>query len=208
MENDNVETSVDEKNVEEELEIEIESDVPEEDRGKEPLPEDIVSTLEKPEEGGEYSDDVITKFKQYKKVWHDVRREKEQALREQAEALKLAEGLLEENKKLKSSLSTGEKAYIATAKDAADKDLELAKKQYKDAYDSGDSEQIMEAQEKLTNASLNVAKTKDYRPTVQEDENSVQVPQRSQTENKTQPVDPKFADWQRRNSNWFNLIRS
>ncbi len=187
----------------EEFTVEIEDDTPEEDRGKEPLPKDIVNSLEAPEEGGEYPDEVIVKFKQYKKAWHDERREKEKAFREQEEALRIAQSILEENKRLKATLSSGEQEYIATVKAAAETEVEVAKRNYREAYDSGDADKLVEAQQALVDASLKLDRTKNFKPTLQEEETEVQLPQRSQADNKPQPVDPKFADWQRRNSNWF-----
>ena len=188
---------------EDEFTVEIEDDTPEEDRGKEPLPKDIVNSLEAPEDGGEYPDDVIVKFKQYKKAWHDERREKEKAFREQEEALRIAQSILEENKRLKATLSSGEQEYIATVKAAAETEVEVAKRNYREAYDSGDAEKLVDAQQALMDASLKLDRTKNFKPTLQEEETEVQLPQRSQADNKTQPVDPKFTDWQRRNSNWF-----
>ena len=189
---------------EEEFSVEIEDDTPPADRGKKPLPVDIVNSLETPEEGGEYSDEVVTKFKQYKKAWHDERREKESALREQEEALRIAQSILEENQRLKSTLMTGEQAYISTVQESAENEISMAEREYRDAYDTGDSERLVEAQRKLTNATLKLDRANNFRPTLQNAENEVKLPQRSQPDNTTQEPDPKFAEWQRRNSNWFN----
>lgn len=200
---DEKKASAQEDGDEDEFVVEIEDDTPEEDRGKEPLPKDIINSLEAPEDGGEYPEEVISKFKQYKKAWHDERREKEKAFREQEEALRIAQGILEENKRLKATLSSGEQEYIATVKAAAETEVEVAKRNYREAYDSGDSEKLIEAQQALMDASLKLDRTRNFKPTLQEAETEVQLPQRSQADNKPQPVDPKFADWQRRNSNWF-----
>lgn len=185
---------------EEEFVVEIEDDTPEEDRGKEPLPTDIVNSLEKPEDGGDYPEEVVTRFKQYKKAWHDERREKDKALREQAEALRIAQSILEENKRLKATLSSGEQEYLATVKAAAETDVEVAKRNYREAYDSGDADKLVEAQQALVDASLKLDRTRNYKPTLQDEETEVQLPQIQQEQ---KPADPKFADWQRRNSNWF-----
>lgn len=188
---------------EEEFVVEIEDDTPEEDRGKEPLPKDIVNSLEAPEEGGEYPEEVISKFKQYKKAWHDERREKEKAFREQEEALRIAQSILEENKRLKATLSSGEQEYIATAQAAAETEVEVAKRNYRDAYESGDTDKLVDAQQALMQASLKLDRTRNFKPTLQEEETEVQLPKSQQEADKPAPVDPKFADWQRRNSNWF-----
>lgn len=186
---------------EEEFVVEIEDDTPEEDRGKEPLPPEVVTSLEKPEDGGEYPEEVVSRFKQYKKAWHDERREKEKALREQEEALRIAQSILEENKRLKATLTSGEQEYIATVKAAAETEVEVAKRNYREAYDSGDAEKLVEAQAALVDASLKLDRTRQFKPTLQAPETEVQLPQIQQEQ---RPVDPKFADWQRRNSNWFN----
>ena len=189
------------ENEEEEFVVEIEDDTPEEDRGKEPLPTDIVNALEKPEDGGDYPDEVVSRFKQYKKAWHDERREKEKALKEQEEALRIAQSILEENKRLKATLSSGEQEYLATVKAAAETDVEVAKRNYREAYDSGDADKLVEAQQALVDASLKLDRTRNFKPTLQDEETEVQLPQIRQEQ---RPVGPKFADWQRRNSNWFN----
>ena len=187
---------------EDDIQVEIEDDTPTADRGKDPLPVDIINSLETPEEGGEYSEEVVTKFKQYKKAWHDERREKEKALREQDEALRIAQSILEDNQRLKSTLMSGEQAYMSTVQEAAETELSMAEKDYREAYDTGDSERLVQAQKSLTTATLKLDRAKNFKPTLQTPENEVQLPQRSQADN-TAP-DPKFTDWQRRNSNWFN----
>ena len=181
----------------------IEDDTPVADRNKEPLPKDIINSLETPEDGGEYPDEVITKFKQYKRAWHDERREKELARREQEEAIRMAQAILDENRRLKNTLASGEQEYIATVKTAADTELEMAKRSYKEAYDTGDTDSIIEAQQNLTNASLKVDRVRFIRPTLQAEENEVQLPKIQQAD-RPAPVDEKFAKWQRRNSNWFH----
>ena len=63
-------------NESEEFEFEIEDDTPPEDRGREPMPKEVVEELEN-DELEDYSENVKTRLKQMKKVWHDERREKE-----------------------------------------------------------------------------------------------------------------------------------
>jgi hypothetical protein len=181
------------------FEIEIEDDTPTEDRGKTPLPPPLVEELEK-DELDDYDDNVKIKLKQMRKVWHDERREKESAVREQQEALTLAKRLLDENKRIKGLLSTGEKEYVSTVQNAANMELEIAKKAYKEAYDTGDTDAIIEAQQAMQVANLRIMQAKNYRPALQEEEIPVQMQQ--------QPVptvprpDQRAMAWQERNS-WF-----
>ena len=91
----------------EEVEIKIVDDTPQEDQfTTPPLDDDTQQELERADESEEYTKNVKVKFKQYKKAWHDERRAKESALREQQEALTVAERILDENKKM--NLPNGE----------------------------------------------------------------------------------------------------
>jgi hypothetical protein len=136
-----------------EIEIEIEDDAPVEDRGRQPLPKPLVEELEK-DELDQYDDNVKTKLKQMRKVWHDERREKESALREQHEAVGLAQRLLEENKRIKGILTNGEREYVSTIQSNADMELKMAQRAYKEAYDAGDSDKVLEAQQALQIANI------------------------------------------------------
>jgi len=72
------------------IEVEVIDDTPPEDRGREPLPENVKKELEE-DDLEEYSDKVKKRLSQMKKVWHDERREKERALREREEAFRFAQ---------------------------------------------------------------------------------------------------------------------
>ena len=185
-----------------EVDIEIEDDTPEEDRGRTPLPKEIVEELEA-DELEEYSDKVKTRLKQMKKVWHDERRAKEAAFREQQEALSLAQQAIEENKRLKSRLSEGEKSFIDTAKSAAELEMEMAKRAYKEAYESGDSDKVVDAQEQLAAVNYKLQQIKNYKPSLQNKEIAVNSPQEQISVPKP---DPKASSWQERNP-WFGRDR-
>ena len=179
------------------VDLEVIDDTPEEDRGRDPMPKEIVEELEADELEG-YSEQVKLRLKQMKKVWHDERREKERAYREQQEALALAKRLVEENKQLKTRYTEGEKHYVDTLKAAAELELEMAKRSYKEAYEAGDTDQIMEAQDKLAQANYKLNRVKDYRPSLQPQEIEVN----SEQEQVIPRPDAKTMAWQERNQ-WF-----
>lgn len=201
---------VDDKKVEVEAEgndisIEIEDDTPVEDRGREPMPQEIVKKLEvEVDELDKYSEEAKQKLVQMKKVWHDERRAKEAAAREREEAIRVAQQLLEENKKLKQAYSTGEKTYIETAQNAAELQLEVAKRSYKEALESGDSEKIADAQVRLNEATYRTQQAKNFKPTLQEDEKEVQIPQ---LQEKPVTLDAKTQEWTGKNP-WFGTKKS
>lgn len=178
--------------------IEVEDDTPEEDRGREPMPKEVVEELEA-DELEEYSDKVKTRLKQMKKVWHDERREKEREAREKAEALAAAQRLLEENRKLKSTLSNGEVSLLESYKQAATYEAEAAKRAYREAYEAGDADKIVEAQEQLSAASYKLQQLNSYRPTLQPQEADVEIQQQPV---QTPQLDAKTVAWQERNT-WY-----
>ena len=191
-----------------EIEIEIEDDAPVEDRGRQPLPKPLVEELEK-DELDQYDDNVKTKLKQMRKVWHDERPEKESALREQQEAVTLAQRLLEENKRIKGILTNGEKEYVSTIQSNADMELKMAQRAYKEAYEAGDSDKVLEAQQALQVANLKMMQVKNFRmPSLQEEETPVQQqPVQYQPAPYVPEPDNKAVAWQKRNS-WFGQNRS
>jgi len=132
------------------VEIEVIDDRPEEDqKNSTPLPESIVQDIED-DDLEQYSKEAKQRLLQMKKLINDERRAKEQAVREQQEAVRVAQSLVEKTKTLQSRLTEGEKVYVSNAKEGADRQLDLARLAFKEAYDSGDSDRLMEAQEKLT----------------------------------------------------------
>ena len=184
-----------------EIELEIEDDTPPEDRGRQPLPEPLKEELEK-DDLEAYDEEVKVKLKQMRKVWHDERREKEAADRERQEALRVAQALMHENQRIKTILDTGGREYASTLQKAATLELEMARRAYKEAYDSGDSDAIMAAQEKLTDAGLRVRQAENFKmPPLQQQEYVVQ--NAAPTQEEPRPINPKLAAWQERNHSWY-----
>ena len=104
----------------------------------------------------------------------------------------MAQRILDDNKRLKSMLQSGEKELITTYQTSADLELQKARRNYKEAYDSGDSDRLLDAQEEMLNASFKVDKAKNFKPTVQIDENDVQIQYPVQ---KPIQMEPKLAEW-------------
>ena len=146
-----------------ELEIEIEDDTPPEDRGREPTSKEVVQKLEiDVSELDQYSEDAKKKMIQMKKIWNDERRRADSAEREQNAAIDAAKRLREENERIRTMLTKGEEEYVAAMKTTADLQLEMAKKAYKESYDNGDSEGMMNAQQAITNATLQLDRVKNF----------------------------------------------
>ena len=181
---------------EDDLDIEVVDDTPKEDQGREAseAPEEVTD-----EELEGYSSKVKKRINKIQKGYHDERRAKEAAAREREEAVRVAQQLAEENKKLKGDVNKNREALLEQAKRNSAIEVLSAKKQYKDAYDAGDSEKVMEAQEKLTSAKIKADKLANFAPEpLQEDEPSVTIP-----DNTSEPMDEQLQDWVSRNT-WFD----
>jgi len=156
--------------------IEVVDDTPEADRGRKPSepPEDVTE-----EELQDYSEKVRRRIQHFSKGYHDERRAKEAALRERQELERFAQKLVDENNKLKESTSKSQAALLEQAKKNAKLDFETAKIKYKRAYEAGDADGVLAAQEELTNSKLKLDRVNNFKlPSLQEKEVPVETQQR------------------------------
>lgn len=185
------------------IEVEVESDVPKQDRGKTPSEPEFVESMEN-DELDEYSEAAKQKIAGFRKIYHDERRKAEEADRERTEAINIAKQLFEENKALKGRVNHSESYAVSSFKTSAEREMEMAKREYKEAYDSGDGDRLVEAQEKMTSARIkldraeNAAQNMQEKNALQQERNEVKIQQQPEKA----PRDQKAATWQDRNS-WF-----
>jgi hypothetical protein len=78
----------------------------------------------------------------------------------------------------------------------------MAKRAYRDAYDSGDPDRIVEAQQKLTEASLKQDRAKNFKPSLQIEEDDVQTYQQATQTQESPKIDPLTSKWLDRNT-WY-----
>jgi hypothetical protein len=197
-----------EKPVVEELQVEIEGesntevevvdDTPEADRGRKPMKEPPSDVTD--EELEQYSEGVKKRIQHFSKGYHEERRAKEAALREREEAMRLAQALVEENKKLQGSMGQNQQVLLEQAKKVAATEISQAKQKLKEAHESGDTEAFVTAQEELAKAVNRAERINSFRPPVAKPEEPVvqPAPQAAQTP----APDPKFRAWQDANP-WF-----
>jgi hypothetical protein len=178
--------------------IEIVDDTPPEDRGRPPMKEPPSEPTE--DELATYSESVRQRFKHFTKGYHEERRAKESAQREKDEALRIAQHLVEENKKLKGSLSQGQSALIEQAKKVVANEVGQAEARYKAALEAFDTDATVAAQRELWAAQNKADKINNFRPApLQEEKDDVQ-PQ--QIQQQAPAADPKLLAWQERNQWW------
>jgi len=189
-----------------ELEIEIEDDTPEKDKGRKPSPKPPEEVTD--DELENYSEKVKKRIKHFSKGYHDERRAKEQALREREAAEQYAKQLIEENKGLKESSTKNQSALIESAKRQVEAELNAAKRAYRDAYEAGETDAIVEAQQQLNSAQIRMDKVASFKsPTVVRETPLQRSPNTVQQQVQEPPTpqitrDEKAEAWREENS-WF-----
>ena len=180
------------------LELEIIDDTPEDDRGHKPpeTKESKAATDADDEELASYSEGVQKRIKKLKWEFHEERRAKEAAAREHAEAIKYAKHVAEQNRILQEQLSQGERALITQAKARVEAEQEKAKRTYREAYEAGDPDRLVEAQEAVTRATMERQQIDSWTPRQVQ---PVVVPQPQQ---QSPQADPKAVRWGAKNP-WF-----
>jgi hypothetical protein len=177
-------------------EVEVVDDTPEADRGRAPMKEPPAEVTD--DELAKYSEGVKQRIQHFSKGYHEERRAKESALREREEALRLAQNLMEENKKLQGTLGQGQQALLEQAKQTASAEVTAAKQKLKEAHEAFDTDGIVAAQEELAKAVNKSERLNSFKPPaapVQPQQNAVQTPP-------TPQVEPKARAWQEANP-WF-----
>ena len=183
------------------FEIEIVDDTPQEDQGKPRRAENAEPKIPSDDEVEKYSEGVQKRIKQLKFEFHEERRAKEEAARMQEEALRYAQQIKAENDRLKKTLDEGEASLINQAKGRIDAQLDKAKAAYKAAYESGDPDALLAAQEQLTTIQNEKYRVDNYKPQQRVQQ---QAPQPTYQQPAAQPpkVDQKALEWGKRND-WF-----
>lgn len=182
------------KETQSESEIEVIDDTPEKDRGREPSepPSEVTE-----DELESYSEKTRKRIQHLSKGYHDERRAKEAAAREREEALRFAQQILEENKRLKGLADESAKTALESEKTAAEAELAQARAKFKKAYEDGDADALAAAQEEIADAKIKLATRVTKEKTLQdgkEEYNPPQPPKRG--------PDPRAVSWQQQNS-WF-----
>lgn len=185
-----------EEQVKDEPEIEVVDDTPEEDKGRQPMATPPVEPTD--EELAAYSQRDRNKLREFTKGYHDERRAKEAAIREKEEAIRIAQAVYEENQKLKNNVHTSQSALLEQAKKVVSQEVIDAKNRYKAAYEAGDADALVQAQEDLTTAKMKAERVNNFKPAPLQEEKTVVQPQHQQAPR----VDTKAVEWQQANK-WF-----
>ena len=154
------EETIEEQKPEEEG-VEIELDAPEESKEEvqeptpepevevevEEQPEEVAASEEPKDEVDEYGAKVQARIKKLTEKYRKEERDREEAVR-------MAEKLLEENKTLKSQVKNLDKGYVSSEESRLETEIDSLKRQYKEAYEAGDTDAMFAAQEALSKVAV------------------------------------------------------
>jgi hypothetical protein len=150
---------------------------------------------------GKHSESVQKRIKKLKFEYHEERRRKETADREREAAVQYAQQIKGENDRLRKNLNEGESVLITQAKARIASELVGAKAAYKAAYEAGDADAVLNAQEKLMKLQNESSRVDNWTPPKQQAQ-AAPVPQATHV---PEP-DPRAKAWVEKNS-WFNEDR-
>ena len=134
------------------VDVEVVDDRPPEDR-RPPAKEAKEETVESGDEELEgYSDKVKKRINKLRYQQHEERRQREAAEKMREEAVRVAQKYADENKKYHAIIEEGEQYLVHQIRERANLALEQAKGQYRQAYEEGNTDKVVEAQEAMMRA--------------------------------------------------------
>jgi hypothetical protein len=187
---------------EDDLEIEVQDDTPAQDQGKpkaaesEPAPK--AGADDDDLEG--YSDSVKKRINKLKFDFHAERRAKEEAARLREEAISYAEKVRKENESLRKAYAEGETVLVSQTKARVASELDAARKEYKSAYESGDADAVLAAQEKMIRLQSEHQRVEAYKPRAAEEPAPPKAPQPAAPQ--VAKPDDRAMKWAEKNT-WF-----
>lgn len=189
------------------LEVSITDDTPEEDRGRTPLSEEKRKAADPTdEELAKYSEDVKKRLLQLRHLAHDHRREAEAAARREAAALEFAKAQQAKAQQLEQRYMAGEKVFVGGMQEKAKVSIAAAEAKLKAATEAFDADKIVEATRDLNRAMLEEARFANWQPQQGASQADSAVVQREPTEPQRSSAVPKpdarATEWASKNL-WF-----
>ena len=152
------------------------------------------------DEINEYGGKVKERLSRLKYERHEERRAKEQAQRLSDEATRAAQVAMNDKAQLLELIDKGNQALFEVSQAKSDAELAAAEKDYREAYEAGDTDRVVEAQRHLNEIVYDKKRFEELRPT-QQQASQTTLPQQ-QAPPQQPPIDPKTVEWLQRNP-WF-----
>lgn len=203
VENEELETDTVEVDMSDngDFEVEIEDDTPDADKGRPRRAADTEADIPEDEELEKHSESVQKRIKKLKFEFHEERRRKEEAEREREVAVQYAESQKNEATRLRKNLSEGEGVLVNEAKARVASELDSAKRAYKEAYEAGDTDAVLEAQMSLSKLQMEADRVENWKPAQRAVQDQSETPAPQAAPRVPRP-DRKAQDWVAEND-WF-----
>lgn len=133
---------------EDDFEIEIVDDVAPEDKPRRAA--DAEPDIPEDDDLEGYSEQVQKRLKKLTFEAKEAARQQAEANRQREEAIRYAQALAQQNQKLQEDVQKNQGYVVDQAKGRLSAEIEKAKIAYKNAYEAGDADALLEAQAKLT----------------------------------------------------------
>ena len=190
-----------------EIDIEVVDETPEEDkRPKEQKDKTDYESVDQEIAGvGKRAKQRIDKLKY---DFHQERRKKEQSAKLRDEAIGYAQRVKAENDRLNRLVSDGQQYLGKQAEERAAFATQAAQQKYKEAYEQGNTEEMVKAQEALTRATMDTASAEqysnaaDYDAQMAEQQHAQQQYAQQQQQRQVPAPDEEAVAWQAKNQ-WF-----
>ena len=154
-----------------------------------------------------YSEKVKKRINKLRYQQHEERRQREEAERLREEAIRVAQQYAEQSKQYHKIIQEGEQYLVHQIRERAAMAVDQAKNSYRQAYEEGNTDKILEAQEALINAQSEF-KSADYqlseiqRRPKQAPEQFKPAPQKQPAVQQPPKPSPKAVMWAEQNP-WF-----
>lgn len=186
------------------LDIEIEDDTPEQDRGRPQKAPGTKSAIPGDDEIGQYTKNVQDRMKQMRWEYHEERRAKEAWERQSSAAVEYAKKVYAENKKLRDLVSKGHKTLLDSTKGAAESEMAALQESLKAALETGNTTAAAELQAKLSRAAARAEAQNHIAPITFDDEGGeFDKTQKEQPTQQRPRISRAMQEWMEENP-WFN----
>lgn len=187
-------------------EIILDDDAPANDKSEQTSDAEVAKAAERVESG---EDDLSDYSANVQKRIKNLTQKYREAERQQEEATRVAQQLLQENQHLKGRMQKLDSGYLNEYGTRIETQIAAARRAYKEAYESGDTDAMIEAQETLARVTTekdryDLAKRRaaEQQPAPQQQQYQQPAPQQQYQQPQQPKPDPRAQTWAEKNE-WF-----
>ena len=191
------ENQVEEQDTDEGVEVELDAPEQEADVSDDAPAVEASEPTEQQDELDDYGAKVQARIKKLTEKYRKEERDREEAVR-------MAQQLMQENQKLKSQVKNLDQGYVNSEEARVEAQLEGLKRQYREAYETGDTDAMFAAQQALSAAALQQERLKAAKVRIerQSAEPEGQPAQAAAPQSQAPKPEPKAQEWAEKNE-WF-----